>query len=303
MDTFWGLSSTAWTAVYTIITVGLLIVAVVAALYAKAQWEASKQQIKDARQTEVEASRPYVIATAEPSVVSNHLFDLVVRNIGRRPAMDVTVRLDPPPKRASETVGLEIAKIKMLTEPVAMIAPDQEMRVFYDSHIDRKGTEGLPSSHTVSLTYRDTSGHTYNEHSVMDLEALRGAMWTDAKTVHTIGKTLEEIKKVLGNASLLKRHGSLEVEAVTETRGEHEIRSDRQRYEASVRDLSVIRRLTPKDPSVAAMEAEIAGRESKHPDATPSISKERHAAADDQEGPAGRSVAALGRWRRSLTSR
>jgi len=94
---FWGVSATAWTGIYTIITFGLLVVAVVAALYAKKQWQIGREQAEDARTAQVEASRPYVVVAIEPSGASRHLFDLTVRNIGQRPALSVSIALDPPP--------------------------------------------------------------------------------------------------------------------------------------------------------------------------------------------------------------
>ena len=47
-ETFWGLSSTDWTAIYTLLTAGLLITAVVAALYAHHQWRLSRAQAEEA---------------------------------------------------------------------------------------------------------------------------------------------------------------------------------------------------------------------------------------------------------------
>lgn len=102
MDTFWGLTETAWVAISSAATVGMLIVAVVAAVYAKRQWESAREQLAAARLADAEASRPYVIVTLEPSAASQVVLNLVIRNIGRRPATDVTVRLDPPPVRAKE---------------------------------------------------------------------------------------------------------------------------------------------------------------------------------------------------------
>ncbi|TWP32858.1 hypothetical protein [Leekyejoonella antrihumi] len=263
MDKFWGLSGTAWTAIYTLITFGLLVVAVLAAIYAKRQWDTNKDQAESARRAQLEASRPYVIATVQPSAASRHLFDLEVRNIGRRPALNVTLRLDPPPKRARETEGLEIAKIKMLNEPITMIAPDQKLRAFYDNHIERKDAEDLPSSHEVSLTYEDTSGRTYTEHSVIDLEAMRGTMFTDVKTVHNIGKSLDEIGKILKAASVLDRHGTLDVEAATETRESRGLRVERENYEALVQHLHLVRRVAPDSSSTSEIEAKIADWEAR----------------------------------------
>lgn len=204
-NTFWGLSSTAWTGITTLLTAGLLMAAVVAALYARREWDSAREQIDETRKAELEARRPYVIVTVESSETSRQLFDLVVRNIGQRPAEDVSISLDPPPVRARETDGYELANAKMLREPVAMIAPGQEMRAFYDSHIERNGRDDLPTAHKVLVSYHDSSGHRYTGMSVIDIHAMRGTMFTDAKTVHDIAKSLAEIQETLSKASVLGR--------------------------------------------------------------------------------------------------
>jgi len=231
MNEFWGLSSTAWTGIYTLITFGLLVVAVVAAIYARNQWV-------EARKASREASRPYVIVTTEPSGASQQLFDLVVRNIGHRPAMDVTIKLDPLPRRVEETPGHEMANAKMFNEPIAMIAPNQELRAFYDSHIDRNGVADIPSTHRVALTYRDSSGHEYVESSVVDIEAMKGTMHTSVQTIHDIGKTLQKVESTLRNSSLLRRAGQVSVEAAVESRPERirrQAEEEAQREEAEKR--------------------------------------------------------------------
>src|SRR5215212_6683047 len=84
------------------------------------------QQAAETRQAQLEASRPDVIVTIEPSGANRHLFDLVVKNVGQRPALNASITLDPSPVRASEAQGHELAEARMLSEPVAMIAPGQE---------------------------------------------------------------------------------------------------------------------------------------------------------------------------------
>ena len=172
------MSATAWTGIYTLLTAGLFAVAVVAALYAKLQWDNARGQVEDMRMPEVEGRRPYVIVTVEPSETSRHLFDLVIRNIGYRPAEVVLISLDPPPVRARETDGHELSNAKLLNEPVAMVAPGQEMRAFYDSHLERNGRDDLPTTHRVRLSYQDSSGSKYTGESVIDINAMRGTMFT-----------------------------------------------------------------------------------------------------------------------------
>ena len=211
MDTFWGLASTAWTGIYTLLTGALLIVAVAAAVYARAQWRASRQQVEDARRAQLEVSRPYVIVAAESTAAARNLFDLSVKNIGRRPALNVSIRFDPPPTAATLTPGYEMDKLRMLREPIAMIAPDQDMRAFWDSHAERHGREDLPQSHRVSVSYSDSSGNTYNEESVVDLAAMEGATYVVSKSIHDIGQTLDKMEKTLRQAPILSRNGRAEV--------------------------------------------------------------------------------------------
>lgn len=275
MDTFWGLSATAWTAIYTLLTLGLLIVAVAAALVAWRQWKASREQIADSRRAALEASRPYVVVSAAESRASQHLFDLSIRNMGKRPALGVSVRLDPPPRRARETHDeFIIANIKMLNEPIGMLAPGQEMRTFWDNHIERRDRDDLPAVHKVTLSYKDTSGRTYAEESVIDLDAMRGGLFTRLNTVHTIGASLDELVKVLKNASVLAQDGSLDVTSAVETydqRRERTQREEIENYGQSLRtQLWATRMLSEESPGkardIAALETRLRAWAEQYPE-------------------------------------
>lgn len=133
----------------------------------------------------------------------------------------------------------------MLNQPVAMISPGQEMRAYYDSHIERHGRDDMPSNHEVSLRYQDSSGHEYVEVSVVDLEAMKGAMFTEVKTLHDVGKSLAEIQKTLKAASVLARRGSVEVDASVEPRLEQQDRRAREAAKAQERHDQLVARLQP----------------------------------------------------------
>lgn len=247
-DTFWGLTQTAWTAIYTLLNAALLMVAVTAALYARGQWLSTKDQVRDSRAAQLEANRPYVTVTVEPGATSMHLFDLVVRNIGQRPAFAVSVVLDPAPARA-RAGGPELSKAKMLTEPISLIAPGQEMRAFYDSHIERNDRADLPTSHAVKLSYRDSSGNEYDETAVLDIGAMKGTMFTEVKTVHHAAKSLAEIQKVLKSAAVMGRRGSLQVDAAIETREARELRLAEREAAAKLQHDELRQRLIADDRS------------------------------------------------------
>jgi len=244
-ETFWGLSATGWTAITALLTGGLLVTAILAALYAAKQVQIARDQADEVRKAQAEASRPYVVVTAEPSRATHQFFDLLIRNLGHRPAVDIAIRLDPTPIRASQDKGHELAKVKMFSEPIAMLAPGQELRTFYDSHIERHGREDLPGAHHVSLTYADSSGHRFTETSILDLNALKGTMHTEVKTVHHIGKTLAEMHKTLKSASILSRRGTVEVDASVEPYGERQERLLAERAQAREHHARLVRMLQP----------------------------------------------------------
>ena len=191
-DTFWGMSATGWTAYYTLLTAGLLLVAIAAALYAR-------NQVQIAR----EATRPYIIVTAEPSPIGWRVMDLVIRNIGQRPAYNVKVSLTPEPVRANETPGAPISEVQWLREPIPMLAPGQELRTFYDAMEERlnSGRSDLPTSHDYSVEYDEGTvaakkgKRDHRDSGVVDLNAMAGAMQPDVYNIHHVASALRDIKK------------------------------------------------------------------------------------------------------------
>ena len=196
----WGLSVTAWTACYTILTAGLLLVAIAAALYAR-------KQVQVARTAQRQASRPYVIVTAEPSPIGWRIMDLVVHNIGERPAYNVKVDLSPAPIRTNETPEAPISEVRWLKEHIPMLAPGQELRTFYDSMDERLNSEmlDLPPSHNYSIEYNEggvaakKGKPDHKETGVVDINAMVGAMQPDVYNIHHVASELREIKKEVAN--------------------------------------------------------------------------------------------------------
>lgn len=194
-DAFWGFSATTWTAIYTLMTAGLLLVAIVAALYAK-------KQVQVSRTAQSEATRPYVIVTAESSPIGWRVMDLVVRNIGQRPAYNVKVSLSPEPLRATETLEAPISEVRWLNEVIPMLAPGQELRTFYDFMDERlnSGNHELPKVHDYSVEYDEAAGSPKNtspDHcdlGVVDLIAMSGAMQPDVYNIHHVASELRDIK-------------------------------------------------------------------------------------------------------------
>lgn len=261
MDTFWGLTATAWTAIYTLLTACLLAVAVIAAWYAKRQWEAGRAANNEARKAQMEAMRPYVTVTVEPSQASMQLFDLIIRNIGQRPALSVAIKVDPPPMRAAERPGAEeMAQMKLLNEPMSIVAPGQEIRIFYDSQLSRKDRDDLPTRHEATVHYADSSGRTFKDSYTLDLEALKGLRWIEVHNVHSIGKSLKSIDKTLSNSNTLKGE-NLSVHAITEPYFDHRIREVERDIASDKQDLEFAKQSKVDVSRIAFLEKQIANDE------------------------------------------
>ncbi|UBH24945.1 hypothetical protein KW076_01720 [Micrococcus porci] len=226
METFWGLTTPAWTAIYTLLTAGLLVAAIVAGLYAKRQWET-------ARDAQVEATRPYVLVTLEPGERSMAMVDFVIRNIGVRPAYNVTISIEPHLLRAREEGGNEMAAMRLLHEPTAMIPPGQVTRMFYDRMSDRSGRDDLPVHHTAVVSYVDSSGREWTDTFDLDLRVLEGGMFHSYDDLHTVSQTLKKMARTLDRSRVLKE-GEMDVVAVTENRADHQVRTLLEEYHRQV---------------------------------------------------------------------
>ena len=196
-NTFWGLTQTAWTAVTALAAVGTLLVAVTAAVFAWRQVRLAFGQLEANRQAQVEADRPYVFLNIEQSPTSIGLLDLVIRNIGRRPAIAVRIVMDPIPVRAVEIDGEELAKARILSEPIAMVAPGQVIRTFFDDVSNRVAKPDMAMRFQVRISYSDLSNRPYSEVSTVECDSLRGTVALDIYGLHHAAKALTEINKTL----------------------------------------------------------------------------------------------------------
>jgi len=148
----------------------------------------------------------------------------------------------------------------MLNEAIAVIAPGQELTTFFDSLLERSGRTDLPERHDVEIQYSDTSGTRYNERSVLDLAATKGALTIRVKSLHDIGNTLEKIERLLDRATVLGRDGYIEVASVVETFDEHRLRLEAEEAENDKQRLLWMERYRPASPETAQLRAVVAAR-------------------------------------------
>jgi hypothetical protein len=222
-NTFPWLDQTGWAAVSAIASVATFVGGLIAVLVAF-------NQIRSARKIHDDQVRPYVIVDIEPNLSSWMLQDLVIRNIGQTAAVECRIQLDPRPTRAVDQNTETLGDAKVLNEPISMLAPGREIRLFFDSLSERIGTD-LPMQYTATVTYKShaTKEH-WTETYTLDVAALLGVENFDVFTIHHVAETLRDLHRDLRKSPLLK--GSVEV--VTEDRATRHIRLE-QEYKERVR--------------------------------------------------------------------
>ena len=207
LDEFLWLNQTGWSAISAIASAATFFGGLVAVLVAF-------KQIQSARQLHGDQVRPYIIVDIEPNPASWMLHDLIIRNIGQTAAVDCRIQLDPKPKRASDTEKDTLGDAKVLNEPIAMLAPGREIRLFFDSMIERMRTN-LPMLYAATVSYQShATGEQWTETYTLDVATLKGTENIDIYSIHHAAKALREIQKDLRKSNLIK--GT--VEAVTENR-------------------------------------------------------------------------------------
>lgn len=214
---------TAWTAVTAIATALLVVGAGAAAWFARGQVRFAAQELQSITETWREENRAYVIAEFDPSEASPKLVDFVVRNVGRTPAFDVTITWNQRPDVSRPVPDRPFADIRMFREPIAMLPPGREHRVFFDSHLERKSPE-LPNSYVVTVSYRDRWGEQQSHDYPLDFDARKGGTYINVKGIHEAAKALETLSELVKKSPTIKGP----VEVVTESRREA---AERERIE------------------------------------------------------------------------
>jgi hypothetical protein len=232
---FFELDATAWTGITAIATAALFLAAVITAAIAVRQLRSTVATWRD-------EARAYVIVEFTSTLASEHLIDFAVRNAGRTPAFDVTISWDPRPQEANPRPNFEFAQARMFREPIAMLAPGREYRLYFDSHVDRHGRHNVPSLYAVTVKYRDRWGKWYTEEYLLDVNSREGGRFIGVKNLHDLAKSVEAIANTVTRSSLFG--GQFEV--ITESRQQATAREVATYDQVARRDgLAPLRRATP----------------------------------------------------------
>ncbi len=188
------------TVVAAVAAVGALVVAILAAKYAKGQ-------LDEARKVREEQAQPYVTATLEPSPASFRLKDLVLRNLGTTAAYDIQLVSDPPMKRLQDGDYSDVWPGR----PILTLVPGQEWRTSWNSSYEWfNASSPPPPMYEVTVTFSDSKGKEHRFDSVLDWDVFRSRPNVDVKGQHDAAKALLAISATVSKWTE-DHHGGLAV--------------------------------------------------------------------------------------------
>lgn len=236
-ERFLGLTQTGWAGVAAIVSALTVIGAVVAVI-------AAFKQVGAVRRAHEDQTRPHVIVDFESNPAWWMLMDLVVKNIGQTSAVDVRIAIDPRPERTDDASSSgKFADAKLLNEPIPIMAPGREYRLFFDGMVERLNTD-LPMVYTATVTYRAHGvKKPWIEKQILDLGVQHGSEQITTYGLHDAAKALREIRDVLKRAPILRGP----VEAIVEDREVYRARRQAERDARMQRHRELVDQVLPKE--------------------------------------------------------
>jgi len=144
------------------------------------------QAVEVQRQRELQ-ERPFVTAYFEGS--SKGAVYFIVENSGNSPALNLSIRFDPPPTDFS---GRTLDQVSTFARPIPFLPAGKSLRQIVDSG-PRFLSQGRPTRFAVTLAYSGVQGNSFSDRIDHDVE------WMKQATVpeKSVEDQLEEIAKIL----------------------------------------------------------------------------------------------------------
>lgn len=135
-------------------------------------------------------TRPYIVIDFE---INDHLIDIVIQNIGKIAAKDVSFSFVPSLKKVN---GEDLSKKGFLLNGFSFFPPGKRFSCFFDAAFEYFKEGKQPPSYKVAVSYKNyLTNREYNENYIIDLSSYKGREYIEFKNIHHIANTLEEIKK------------------------------------------------------------------------------------------------------------
>jgi hypothetical protein len=183
---FLGIETAEWTALGTVATAAVALAAAVFAGF----------QVVEARRSREDQIRPFVVVDVQPSKVWRNALNLVVENVGRTVAYDVTLQFEPPLATTRDD-HFPLGESVLLREGVPTMPPGRRIEALFDlSHV-RKDS-GLPMRYAVTVNLRNARGKEETpQRYTIDLSHMYGLTHFTEYGLHHAAKSINEIEKAV----------------------------------------------------------------------------------------------------------
>jgi hypothetical protein len=153
--------------------------------------ESWAEQARQSRQLQEEQARPFVIVDFEPGF----LIYLVVENIGRTMARNVSITTDKPFESTLNTPH-ELNETPLFRDSIPALPPRKKIRILFDSAPARFESD-LPRAYDVTVRYQGPSGQQYEpDRYPLDLSMYLGSA-LPPKGLPDLVDEVEKIRKEL----------------------------------------------------------------------------------------------------------
>lgn len=155
------------------------------------------------RRKEREDSRPYVVVALQPSQASFNLFDVVIENIGKSAAKDVSIKFSP--NHMFSGTKKRINDIKIMNN-LRFMPPGNRLNFYFGSMTTgEKSKDSIRKKYTVAVQYTDVNSISYSESFVCDPTDYDGMSILEIKTIHHLAKYVETLSKQQKEATEIQK--------------------------------------------------------------------------------------------------
>jgi hypothetical protein len=186
-----ALDASAW------ISVIAVLVACIAAFFAKREADAAIRQTELQEQIHRDSHQPYVWVDFRLDATQGSLMHLVVRNEGPTVAEDVRIAFDPPIQGVGTTIKSLEPVHAQLSEGLRSMPPGREMKWAFAMGHRLYGDEGseVPHRYTVTITGRGPYGDLPTLTYPLDLDEMREMAAPRLGSLEHVAKAIEKLAK------------------------------------------------------------------------------------------------------------
>jgi hypothetical protein len=161
-----------------------------------------------------ELRRPYVFLDILPGKINPNLLDVIINNVGKSTAYNISCVFDPPLPYTDTTTLSDMAIFKTQF----FLASNQEIRFVYRDlfSILAEGPAFGPKQTNVTVRYEDSKKRVYHDNYVINLERFKGLLSIEQRGLNDLFKELgnirKELERIQSRGLLIKTPADLEKE-------------------------------------------------------------------------------------------